>query len=261
MGQQRLAQKEPQTFFNYIYDIGPTLHANLEEGTSFYLIHHQNRYYNNMLIPSVEEIKIPEIHYHSIDHLVETINQSCHRRGRAVKLLVDNDRVSVVVEEENCGIFFKTYLARILGFADATFIFSTFTLIQNIKCFNTTFTSENDHQGIEDSSSLPPPPPPFKIPGSDGTVYIHDTGDLIEDGGNALVPDPVNNDDYEEQDSNVANQILSSQQQQDSTIVNDFDNEEEPPVPDPFEIPGTDGTVYIPDTGDLIEDGGNALGT
>ena len=30
--------------------IGPTLHANLEEGTSFYLIHHQNRYYRVFIL-------------------------------------------------------------------------------------------------------------------------------------------------------------------------------------------------------------------
>ena len=118
--------------------IGPVLHANLEQGTSIFMIHHQNEYSSDKQVPVIEEFKIPDIYYHSIDDLILTINQACYERGRAIRLTVENDTVSVIVEEANCGILFKTYIARILGFKEAVFIFSNFSVITNDQCFKST---------------------------------------------------------------------------------------------------------------------------
>ena len=141
--------------------IGPVLHANLEENSCFYVIHHDKKYYKNKKLPVVEEIKIPEIYYHSIDHLVDTINHSCRSIGREIRLSILNDRVSVVVEEDNCGILFKKYLAGILGFANATFVFSNFTVISDETCFvssqtePTVMVESQQQQQQQQQSSLP----------------------------------------------------------------------------------------------------------
>ena len=134
--------------------IGPTIHANMDDGSSFFLIHHQNNFIN---IPVIEEIKIPNKYYHSINQLIETINQACSEHERTIRLSVDSDdKVSVLVGENNCGILFKTYLARILGFEDAFFVFSNFTVIKNEQCFTQISMMEQSEDNISDYEESDP---------------------------------------------------------------------------------------------------------
>ena len=180
--------------------IGPVLHANMEEDSSrFFIIHHQNEYSSNKDLPVVEEIKLPDIYYHSITHLVDTINNECRNRNRSVTLRVENDTVSVTVEEANCGIFFKTYMARILGFKDAVFVFSNFTILSDQHCFVrnalTTPTTQPPTQS--------PPPPPSDLE-------------------NAYA-------DYEETDPKVAEEILARRKGTTPGNVYDDDDEVQPP--------------------------------
>ena len=176
--------------------IGPVLHANLEQGTSIFIIHHQNEYSSDKQVPVIEEFTLPDIYYHSIEHLVDTINQACVTRGRSIRLTIKDDTVSVIVEEANCGIFLKTYLARILGFNEAVFIFSTFSVISNEHCFQ--------YSPLPPTPPPPPPPPP------------------------SIVDDDDEPSDYEESDPNVAEEILARRKGSTVYVSDDDDDDDNP---------------------------------